>query len=344
MSTPIADRTKRNNFNLLRIIGAFGVIFSHTYDILGISNKEPIALITHNLFEASAFGLTIFFFISGYFVTKSLLTSNSLLLFIKKRILRIYPALITLIIISVFIAGPLLTTLPVSAYFSSKETWMYLYNITGIRIRMNLPGVFDGFEFKIQSFNASLWSIALEIWLYLSLMMLGIFGLKNNQWFRFIVAVVCLTGFILVSLNPQFSFVVKRALYLMSVFYLGATFYIFQLNKIKVFYLLCSSIVLYTFFWIKPLVQFNPFFLLLIALSCIIFFIGFSDKIIIPVKTDISYGLYIFAFPVQQMVFKYLHFNATPVIFILDTMLYLIPIALLSWFFIEKPAIDLKYK
>ena len=133
----------KNNYNLLRLIGAILVIVSHSFDLVQSEYLEPIAYFSKDKLECSGVGLTIFFFISGYFVTGSAVMSNSKSEFILKRIRRIYPALIGFVLISVFIAGPLLTILPLNVYYSENDTWQYLYTATGLKIRMNLPGVFS---------------------------------------------------------------------------------------------------------------------------------------------------------------------------------------------------------
>jgi peptidoglycan/LPS O-acetylase OafA/YrhL len=100
-----------NNFNFLRLVGAALVIFSHCYYVTGKSMTEPVNLIMGGRLEASGFGLCIFFFISGFFVTKSACNTKSISLFVRKRIFRIYPALILVVFLSVFILGPFFTNL-----------------------------------------------------------------------------------------------------------------------------------------------------------------------------------------------------------------------------------------
>jgi peptidoglycan/LPS O-acetylase OafA/YrhL len=162
----------KNNFNFLRLAGACLVIFSHCYDIIGKSGSEPIENFLQSKLAASGIGLCIFFFISGYFVSKSAVETKGVFYFLKKRIYRIYPALIIIVLLTVFVLGPIFSTLKISAYFLQPDTWKYLYTISGIRIRAILPGVFTGEHFFSNGVNASIWTISWEIILYIFLALL----------------------------------------------------------------------------------------------------------------------------------------------------------------------------
>ncbi|MES2431795.1 MAG: acyltransferase [Bacteroidota bacterium] len=329
-----------NNFNFLRLLGALLVIFSHSFYITGQDIFEPINLITRKQFEGSAFGLCIFFFISGFFVTKSGFNSSSILSFLKKRILRIYPALIIVVLLSVFIAGPALTTLSIKTYFLHADTWKYLTTISGFRIRMDLPGVFNEAAYHLHNFNVSLWTIALELCLYVSLACLLII-LKNKKIFTVATLIIVLSIFVILALKTTEQYVIS--LNLTAVFYLGAFVASSELNKKQV--LLSFFTVTTTYIILKTIkTPINPAFLLLPVLAFPIYLIGFFDKIKLRFNTDISYGLYIFAFPIGQIIYKILGYTSSSYTIFFLTILVTIPIALASWFLIEKPCIQLKHK
>ena len=100
-----------NNFNFLRLFAAFLVIFSHYFDVTGNENSEPIKKLLHGKTAASGIGLSMFFFISGYFITQSAYATNNTLRFLQKRIARIYPALFVVVLLTAFVIGPLLRVL-----------------------------------------------------------------------------------------------------------------------------------------------------------------------------------------------------------------------------------------
>lgn len=333
----------KNNFTFLRLLGAVLVIFTHTYDVTGNSVREPVGYLTNGIIEVSGIGLCIFFFISGYFITQSAIITERTSLFVKKRILRIYPALIVLIMISVFIAGPLLTSLSIRQYFLNNTTWLYLFTATGLRIRMNLPGVFTEFFF-VKSFNALLWSIALEIQLYISVIFFLLTGiLKNRRIFSIICLSIVISCFLILAFKSNLSFVWMRFLNLASLFYLGSFIYTSAINKKLLIKILLSSILLYFLALKFAPTLFNSIFLLLLITGISVHLTGFTKKINIALKADISYGLYILAFPIQQIVFKLSGFSSSIIVNLLGTTILLVPIAFASWYLIEKPFIALKH-
>jgi peptidoglycan/LPS O-acetylase OafA/YrhL len=143
----------RNNFNLLRIFAAILVAITHSYAITGHAMNEPFYQLTNGYLYFSSLGLYIFFFTSGYLVSQSATNSKTALIYLQKRALRIYPALIIVVLISIFIAGPLLTTFTFKQYFANGDTWKYLWTATGLKIRFRLPGVFEDHQFFMSGFN-----------------------------------------------------------------------------------------------------------------------------------------------------------------------------------------------
>lgn len=321
------------------------VIFSHSFYVTGEVYNEPVSAFTNGQFEASAFGLSIFFFISGLLVTKSALDSRNVFVFLRKRIYRIYPALIALVLISVFVIGPIFTQLSVFDYFANADTWKYLYTMTGFRIRMNLPGVFSDKLYTTHSFNASLWSIQIELFLYLSLAIFLFFGiLKRKKLFSYVAVVVMITCIIILAFKTNMPVNYIRNFNLIFVFYLGSFVAITKPTHKQVFMILASSTGAYIILKIVNFQNFDPSFLLLPLISLPVYVVGFFNKIKIWIKKDLSYGLYIFAFPVQQMLLKISSFPISAYTLFYMTLLITTGLAMASWVFIEKPFIMMKNK
>lgn len=334
-----------NNFNFLRLLGACLVIFSHCYDVTGNNNSEPVSMLTGGKLEASAFGLTIFFFISGYFVTKSAFEAENILIFLRKRIFRIYPALIITVLLTVFVVGPLFTDLNTGNYFSAPDTWKYLYTLTGIRIRSDLPGVFASPSFFQKGVNASLWTIALELELYLALAFFLFTGvLKNKKIFAYITLSLVLVCFFCLSLKADMPFFYVRYFNLAGIFFFGSYVYTSSISKQQLILVFIFSIILYSLLYILKWPKIKPDFLVFIIVSCTTYLVGFSKKIKLKISNDISYGLYVLAFPIQQIVFKLSGFNNSIPLQLLLTFCAVVPLAFLSWHFIEKPCIYLNKK
>ena len=112
-----------NNFGALRLFAALMVIYGH-----GLELKGAPPFILWN-FPVSRIGLDLFFCISGYLIYDSWLRDPQFRVFVAKRALRIFPALIVCVLLCIFGLGALATDLPLAAYFSHHGTWQFLLNI-----------------------------------------------------------------------------------------------------------------------------------------------------------------------------------------------------------------------
>jgi peptidoglycan/LPS O-acetylase OafA/YrhL len=89
------ESDRHNNFDFIRFGLAALVIFSHSFDLLaGTSATNPFMVATHGQKELGTFAVEMFFIVSGFLITQSFLTGRGLRDFLKKRVLRIYPAFI----------------------------------------------------------------------------------------------------------------------------------------------------------------------------------------------------------------------------------------------------------
>ena len=168
----------RNHFHLLRLAAALLVLFAHCFHLLDRAGDEPIGRWFLRL-DASLLGVTMFFFISGFLVARSWDTRGNLPEFLVARALRIAPALWLALGVTVFVLGPLFTTLPLPAYFSDPATWKYLALNAVLRTQYLLPGVFE--SNPLPGVNGSLWTIPLEVTLYLILGVVGWAGLLGHD-------------------------------------------------------------------------------------------------------------------------------------------------------------------
>lgn len=162
----------RGQFDTLRLLAAWLVLFSHSYSLSGMSEREPLLRWTGQE-TLGGVGLAVFFVLSGYLVTLSWQRAPRLGSFVVKRALRIFPALAVVTVLSVFLLGPLLTTWSGERYWASNETWKYLRNVVGWRMSYTLPGVFETNPGN-QAVNGSLWSLPLELRCYVGLALLGL--------------------------------------------------------------------------------------------------------------------------------------------------------------------------
>ena len=151
---------RENNFGMIRLIGAFLVISGHMFVLTGQTKVPSIFFTTVN-----AAGLAIFFTIGGYLITLSWLRDPHFLRYITKRIFRIFPAFTACIFFTVFVIGPLATELSFTEYINSRETWEYLKNCY-FTIRFSLPGAFTQ-NTSAGVVNGSIWCLPVEFMMYL---------------------------------------------------------------------------------------------------------------------------------------------------------------------------------
>ena len=329
-----------NNFDLARLVAAFLVLFTHGFELVADLKDEPIYAITNGKLRCSTIGLYIFFFTSGYLVTKSFINTPRVGEFIWKRFLRIFPALIVIILLTAFVIGPVFTTLSLKTYFTNPDTYRYLFTSTGIYIRHILPGVFEGNQHYDHGVNGSLWSISLELKLYFLLVFFGILFKKGiKKMFNYLVMTsLILYIFILMDLfNLQYYFSPLH-FSLFVLFWIGSLCG-FHLEKIILSsgILLCLALSwsasLYFFEPLRPLLEI--FFFGYLTLYCC-----YTQKTI-SLKIDLSYGIYIYAFLITQIFVEKLgQTDPLKIIFLVSWSVSMLSLA--SWLLIEKNSLALK--
>lgn len=158
-----------NAFDFLRVTAASAVLFSHSYALYGLPEPQPI---TGHSFGSLA--VATFFVISGFLVCQSWLLDPSFPRFLTRRFLRIFPGLLVVILMTVFVIGPIFGTLVPTEYFSSVAVWQHL--ILGLLALGSppLPRVFENNPYPI-SINGSLWTLRYEILMYILLASIGRF-------------------------------------------------------------------------------------------------------------------------------------------------------------------------
>lgn len=334
----LTDVLKRdaNNFDILRLIAALGVIIGHAYAIAPqYPLQDGILSILHFDYSGSL-AVKFFFFLSGLLVTNSIILKPNAFQFFAKRAFRIFPGLLVCLLIAVFVVGPIFTKVPLEEYFSTSETWSYIYkNFFLTDLQWKLTGVFSNSKYGL---NGSLWTLPYEVLCYIYLAILyGIGFLKNKIIANIFFISVIFVSFIFPQHLPAFFSQNPDSYLLPACFAMGA---LFANNKeiIKIdFYHL---VLLWIFFIIlnhSAVYQ----FVFYIALFYSTLYISSLNSVIkrLKISFDASYGVYIYGFMIQQCVFASLPaigVHANQVI----TIVIAICLGTLSWFFIEKPFVD----
>jgi peptidoglycan/LPS O-acetylase OafA/YrhL len=190
---------RNNNFNLIRIVAALAVLMTHSF-VLSSGNPDDEPLRQTLGMTLGSIAVDVFFVTSGLLVTASLLRSESVVAFAWSRCLRIFPGLLVMLVLTVFLLGPLFTTLQPASYLLDPRTHAYLIKgatlVTGILDR--LPGVFESNPYPA-SINGSLWTMPYEVRMYVLLAVLWAvvhkaFGFRGAQFTRAVQLLAILSG------------------------------------------------------------------------------------------------------------------------------------------------------
>lgn len=294
-----------------------------------------------NWLPLGTLGVYIFFSISGYLVSKSWYHDAHLGRFLMRRALRIFPGLVVCIFLTIFVLGPALTNLKTAEYFSHPNTLLYLRNI-GLYISYSLPGVFENNHYPF-AVNGSLWSLPVEFFMYLLLAILSYIRFPKLGFLLFGI------GFILAAANYD-SFInvpwimygtdMKQVFVCGSFFWLGSVFYTYNIPR----FFTTTNLLVLVFIWLSVSRWPDIFILmgiLVIAVVSLAFGLASSRFLSRTTHYDYSYGIYIYAFPIQQIVAQ-----INPKLPLPEYLLWVgcctILLAAFSWHFIEKPALKLK--
>jgi peptidoglycan/LPS O-acetylase OafA/YrhL len=324
--------THYNNFNLVRLVGAFLVIFTHSYGVLDKGLDQPIIHLHETRLILGNLGLYAFFTISGFLIYKSLISSPTYLNFIWKRFLRIVPGL-AVVNLACIVLGLFITNLSATQYLSNTDTWRYfLINTSLLANQYHLPGVFT--NLPDTSVNSSIWSILLEVKFYIALMLAQMVGILKNRWLVLLCfAAMQVAGFYLLFNNISIG-IINTDVYLTfgSYFIVGVLFACFpQLLKmnwlIPLIILLIAFVIQSVFSQLLMTVSF-PYFILKAGLSKPLFGIH---------KADYSYGFYVYAFPIQQTLILIFGLQIPVFAHIILSSALAFGFGVISWHFIEKP-------
>ncbi len=330
---------RENNLNLIRLMAASAVALSHSYNFTNQLPSEPLFKWTGTL-SFGYLSVFIFFVISGFLVAQSYERTQSIVGFIAARALRLYPALIVVLLFSAYLIGPFFTTLSLNDYLPSHEVRRYFEDNLLFKQRGVLPGVFrdGGFTAGV---NGSLWSLRYEAYAYLLLLLCGVGGLISKRpVFNAFVAL----SLLLYAKDPLGTFLIpgdwSAVIYVPIIgFVVGMLIYINRGEiDCKISYAIIAFIL---YIWLKNHQWVHLIFA--VTIGYVTLTLGFHQwlQLHISLPNDYSYGIYLYAFPVQQVITRTVSVQSPMLLFVL-TMLLTVPLAMISWHAVEKPALRLK--
>jgi peptidoglycan/LPS O-acetylase OafA/YrhL len=329
----IAERfdPRHNSLNFLRLLLALAVIVSHAWPVGGYGSEPRIAGDTVGTWAVGGF-----FAISGFLIARSRL-HTSFPGFLLRRFLRIYPGYLVCLLVIVLFFAPLSVAIgPGSIDWGSAAS--YLGGNLFLKIEQNgIADTLTSVPFG-DAWNGSLWTLFYEFVCYL---LIGVLLTTIPRWHRTVVVAAFLVVAALAALETHRggSGTFAEFVRLGAIFLGGSVIAVFADRipfdwrlGVAAWVLLPVTSAAGAASWAGAL----PMAYAWLWLGIVLPFARVGRR------NDISYGVYIYAFPVQQTLVL-LHVNRLPVtVSILLEAAVTVPLAAASWFLVEKRALTLK--
>ena len=345
MTLDASSHERENNFDLLRLAAAAVVLASHSFVVVGAAEPH----VGH--FPLGTLGVEIFFAISGFLVAKSWCFQPRLGAFVAKRGLRILPALLVTLLACALVLGPIVSSLSAGDYFGSLAAERYVVdNVASVvsagvlvDVSHHLPGVFA--TNPKGSVNLSLWTLPIEVRAYVLVALLGVAGLLRKGM------PLAAAGFLALSLTPggfggsALEFLRGadgETAHLVALFAVSALAWTWRVRISLRVDLAAAALAALVLSIGTPAER----VVLLVAIPYLVLFLAYRSPGRLRVLTrhaDVSYGLYLLAFPVQQtIVHAWAGSPPPPAVVALIALPITYLLALASWHGVEKRALRLK--
>lgn len=316
------------------------VLCSHQFALLFMPEPRPLGL-----FTLGTLGVLIFFVVSGYLVAQSWDRDANVWRFALRRFLRIWPGLAVVVALTVFVAGPIFTSLPLRSYFQEGQTWKYFGQLV-LSVELYLPGVFQDNVWKVV--NGSLWTIPIEVRWYGILMLAGMLGLLHVRMRHLLLAVILgYAGYIFlifdVQHNPAASFPQPAFGCEYGCFFCyGAVLFRWQSYWRRRPGITLLGLCVVSALALACGYRYLAVYLLLPFL--VIWFGNLSTPVLSQAGRfgDLSYGIYIYAYLVQQSVIAMIGYHHSYGLTLVLSVVVTVACAIASWHLVEKPALSLK--
>jgi len=341
-SYKISDRLMvgNNSFGLIRLLAACAVVFSHAWTVTGgLETKEPLRVETG--FTLGWHAVSLFFALSGLLVAGSLHHCRSIIQFAWSRFLRIFPALMMIMLMTLIASAVLVDTF----MWQLSAILEYLVkNVALFGANATLPGVFENNPIPYE-LNIPLWTLKYEVLMYVSLALLSFVSWKyeGRLTMKSITVIILLsTGCITLFFDvPENHGRIDHIVRFLFSFYLGVAVWLWRdsIHVSGVHFLLFSCVNFGLLFIGVHLIMIQIIWLGYCALWFGTRRYGWLSRV--TDRQDYSYGIYIIGFPVQQMVLAYTGLNNPWLNFVMSLTIVLF-LSACSWNLIEQPALRFK--
>jgi len=342
MSTaPAASKANSHSgvIDFTRLALAILVVFSHSFALLaGSDSTEPLYLWTRGQLTWGGLAVDMFLILSGYLITASWIRSPTAGVFFRNRILRIYPGFAVAIALGVLVVAPLSSN---GSIQTNPAQWLWgTLNLRGYEP----DGVFPDVPFR-GSLNGSVWSISYEFWCYIGTAIFGISG-----WLTRRRVVLCLfvasiaISIVFVQFELRLGGGVLGAMFgdpwlwarLLPYYVAGWLFYLSR-DHLPLSWPY-AAVAVGSLVVGAACAPWGVSLTFPVALAYLLVFATRRRELWFPPVTrygDLSYGVYLYAFPIQQLLVQY-HVARSPLtLFATATPLTLMA-AMFSWHLVEK--------
>ena len=325
---------RENNFDFIRFLAASLVLFSHSYALTGMGGGEPLVQLTHGQYTFGGLSVRVFFVISGFLVCQSWIRRPQAVPFVVARSLRIFPGFAAALAVAVLI-GLCVGRLPPDAFLADPQTWRYFWHNLTMRTEFFLPGVFEDNIYP-RAVNGSIWSLRYEVHAYLVVLGLGLLTLLRPRlpgilaWAAAVASIWLVPGL--------WGMAGPNDLPVIHLFICFAMAALVALNPGVIRHLgwpalaLAVTVPFAAGAWLEYHVD---------ALLCA-FFLWFAHRPVTVVRSwarfgDFSYGIFIYAFPLQQLIAMSHVTDRQPLLMALLAFPLTLVLAALSWHLVEAP-------
>jgi peptidoglycan/LPS O-acetylase OafA/YrhL len=297
----IATSLRGPGFDQIRLAAATVVLLHHCRGVEHPNIQiDPLFNYSGGFVNFGLLAVLVFFAASGFLVTPGLVRSGNVIEYAVNRAIRIFPALVMVVLATILIIGPALTNLSQRSYFSDPELLLYAKNVLTLTHNY-LPGVTENGHPVI--INGSLWTLHFEILSYAALALMSILGALHRRRFFLIVCSISYIIYVLINFEPSIMrslpdrFTTFIGLFVYFVF--GASLFIFRARiPFSGTLVIGASAIIFA---ALPL-GLGPIFMP-VCLPYITILGGLS---VLPggplVKHDLSYGVYLIHAPIMVTV------------------------------------------
>ena len=276
------------------------MIFSHAFLMAnGTEDGEWFAWLTGGQTILGLVGVFLFFTISGYLVTGSYLSTGSPGRFALKRALRIFPGLWVNLLVVGLVLGGCVTTLALRDYLANPGLGLFFRNNLLLQVENTpLPGVVFSQNDVGQIVNGALWTLRYELMMYLMVLLLGLLRLLR-LWVCLVLLGVGIAGIGFEQALSDWGDVGEWA-WLVGFFAAGMAMRLLgaQARDYRLALLAAAGLVVSG--WLHLFIMLFPLFggYLTIYLAEL----HWRRLDFLSRAGDLSYGLYIYGWPIEQAV------------------------------------------